>query len=57
VLDFNRKNHDFGLQDSKIANTKTFEPRTKTWSSWSPDELKKAREIISGTMAALGYRD
>ena len=57
VLDFNGKKHDFGLQDSKIANTKTFEPRTKTWSSWSPQDLKKAREIISGAMAELGYRD
>jgi len=57
VLDFNGKKHDFGLQDSKIAGTRTFEPRTGTWGAWDAEELRAAREIISPAATALGYTD
>ncbi|MBI5468423.1 MAG: sulfotransferase [Deltaproteobacteria bacterium] len=55
VLDFNRKNHDYGLQDSKIAQTKSFDPRIGTYGSWSAEEVSTAKGLIRATMTKLGY--
>lgn len=55
VLRFTDKQHDFGLQDSKILNTSGFKPNTGTYKSWPKDEIIKAAEITSATMKKLGY--
>ncbi|HEY4706120.1 MAG TPA: sulfotransferase [Thermodesulfobacteriota bacterium] len=55
VLDFNARPHDFGLQDSKIADTRTFDARIGTYSCWTDDEKRAAGAIIRPTMAKLGY--
>lgn len=55
MLDFNARPHDFGLQDSKIADTRTFDARIGTYSSWTDEEKRAAGAIIRPTMAKLGY--
>ncbi len=55
VLKFNEKQHDFGLQDSVIASTKTFVPRTGNYKSWSKEDLSEAMQFATATLAKLGY--
>jgi hypothetical protein len=55
VLYFNQKQHDFGLQDSKIMETKSFTPKIGTYRLWSAEEIAAARELASDTMIKLGY--
>ena len=37
VLDFSKKQHDFGLQDSHIDATSTFSPKTGAYKSWNQE--------------------
>ena len=55
VLEFNKKQHDFGLQDSHIAMTRTFTPRTGTYTNWTEEELSGAMDFAAATMERLGY--
>jgi hypothetical protein len=55
VLKFNDRQHDFGLQDSHIAATSTFTPRTKTYKNWNKAELSEAMLFASVTIRKLGY--
>jgi len=55
VLKFNDKQHDFGLQDSHIAATSKFTPRTKTYKTWNKTELSEALIFASETLQKLGY--
>jgi protein-tyrosine sulfotransferase len=55
VLNFSKKPHDFGLQDSKISETKRFAPKIGTYHSWSQEEIASAKEVAANTMRRLGY--
>jgi protein-tyrosine sulfotransferase len=55
VLNFNKKQHDFGLQDSKILETRGFKPNIGTYDCWSAEEIAAAKEITADTMIKLGY--
>ena len=55
VLNFNKKQHDFGLQDSNIDATSTFSPKTGTYKSWNKKEQSNARYIAASTIEKLGY--
>jgi hypothetical protein len=55
VLRFSDQPHDFGLQDSKILETRGFQPNTGTWRDWPAAELEQARALIAPTLAKLGY--
>ena len=55
VLKFNEKQHDFGFQDSHIAGTRKFLPRTGSYKSWSKEELSDAMHLASPTLEKLGY--
>ncbi len=55
VLNFADKQHDFGLQDSKILENKGFVPNVNTYKSWPEEEVARAREIVEPTMVKLGY--
>lgn len=55
VLNFAEKQHDFGLQDSKILESAGFQPNTNTFLSWPEEEILRAREIVGPTMQKLGY--
>ena len=55
VLSFNKKHHDFGLQDSKILETRRFKPNIGTYDCWSAEEIAAAKEITADTMIKLGY--
>jgi hypothetical protein len=55
VLNFNKKRHDFGLQDSKILETRGFKPSTGNYRKWDADEIAAAKEITADTMMKLGY--
>ena len=55
VLRFNEKQHDFGLQDSIIASTKAFAPRTGSYKSWNKEELAGAMQFAAATLKKLGY--
>lgn len=55
VLNFSRKQHDFGLQDSKILETKRFKPRIGTYHSWTEEEIAATKEIAGDTIRRLGY--
>lgn len=55
VLNFNKKQHDFGLQDSKILETNRFKPNIGTYNCWSVEEIAAAKEITADTMMKLGY--
>ena len=55
VLNFNKKQHDFGLQDSKILETRGFKPNIGTYDCWSADEIAAAKEVTADTMMKLGY--
>ena len=56
VLRFAETPHDYGLQDYKVLETKRFEPNIGTWKDWPPEEIERAREIVSPVLAKLGYR-
>jgi hypothetical protein len=56
VLDFTAKTHDFGLQDSKILETKRFQPNIGKYKEWPEDELVRATEIAGPTLQKLGYQ-
>ena len=55
VLNFNKKQHDFGLQDHKILETNRFKPNIGTYDCWSTEEIAVAKEITADTMIKLGY--
>lgn len=55
VLQFNEKQHDFGLQDSIIASTRTFVPRTGNYRRWEKEEIESAMEFAAAAMEQLGY--
>lgn len=55
VLRFAEQQHDYGLQDSKVLETREFKPNTGTWHDWPPEELDQARALIAPTLARLGY--
>ena len=56
VLDFAAKTHDFGLQDSKILETRRFQPSIGNYKEWSRDDIAKASEIAGPTLEKLGYQ-
>jgi hypothetical protein len=55
VLRFAEHSHDYGLQDSKVLETREFKPNTGTWHDWPAAELAQARELVAPTLAKLGY--
>lgn len=55
VLDFASKQHDFGLQDSKILERSDFAPNIGTYKAWPAAELTRALEIAGPTLQKLGY--
>ena len=55
VLNFSDKQHDFGLQDSKILEKKGFVPNVNTYESWPQEEVARAWEIVGPAMEKLGY--
>lgn len=55
VLRFAEHPHDFGLQDSKILQTRDFKPNVGTWGDWPEAEVERARAIIAPTLGKLGY--
>ncbi|MCK4622639.1 MAG: sulfotransferase [Desulfuromonadales bacterium] len=57
ALNFNKKQHDFGLQDNKILETRTFTPSIGNYNEWNTEEIAKAYEIIKDTMKKLGYQN
>jgi protein-tyrosine sulfotransferase len=55
VLDFQSQSHDFGLQDSKILETKGFKPQTHKYRTWEQAEIDAAAEVAGKTLEKLGY--
>lgn len=55
VMRFAEHPHDHGLQDSKILQTRGFQPNIGTWRDWPATDLARARELIGPTLAKLGY--
>lgn len=55
VLHFNNQPHDAGLEDGKIANTRTFEPRIGTYSTWNAKQLQAAIAEAEPALRSLGY--
>ena len=55
VLNFNKKRHDFGLQDSRILETRGFKPSTGNYRKWDANEIAAAKEVTADTMIKLGY--
>jgi len=55
VLNFNERQHDFGLQDDIIASTRTFTPRTGNYKNWDKAEQADAMQFAAATIAKLGY--
>ena len=55
VLNFSDKQHDFGLQDSKILENKGFVPNVNAYKSWPEEDIARARDIVGPTMEKLGY--
>jgi hypothetical protein len=55
VLNFNKKQHDFGLQDDKILETMGFKPSMGKYREWNEEEIAAAKEITADTMIKLGY--
>jgi protein-tyrosine sulfotransferase len=55
VLSFADKQHDFGLQDSKVLDSKGFRPNTDTYRAWPDGEIARAEEIIGPMLKRLGY--
>ena len=55
VLNFNKKQHDFGLQDDKILESGGFKPSTGNYRKWDADEIAAAKEVTADIMMKLGY--
>ena len=55
VLNFNKKQHDFGLQDDKILETRGFKPSIGKYREWDEEEIAAAKEVTADTMMKLGY--
>ncbi len=55
VLKFYKQQHDSGLQDYKVRESKGFVPNTGTYKSWPEEEIARAMEIVAPTMEKLGY--
>lgn len=55
VLHLNDKQHDFGLQDSKILQTTGFRPSVGNYCDWDAKEIIEAKEIAGKTLSKLGY--
>jgi hypothetical protein len=55
VLNFNKKQHDFGLQDDKILEAGGFKPSTGNYREWNEEEIAAAKEVTADTMIKLGY--
>ncbi len=55
VLNFAGKQHDYGLQDSKILENKGFVPNVGVYKSWPDEDIVRAREIVGPTLEKLGY--
>jgi len=55
VMRFAEQPHDFGLQDNKILDTRSFKPNIGTWHDWPSAEVERAREIVAPVLAKLGY--
>lgn len=55
VLNFAEKQHSFGLQDSKIMETMTFEPNIGGYKAWPDQEIAEAAKIAGGMLDRLGY--
>jgi len=55
VLNFNKKQHDFGLQDHKILETGGFKPSMGNYRNWDEEEIIAAKEVTADTMIKLGY--
>ncbi len=55
VLRFSDKQHDFGLQDSKVLQTKKIVPNIGTYRSWAEEEIAVARNVVGSTLKKLGY--
>ena len=55
VLNFSKRQHDFGLQDSKILETGGFKPSTGNYRKWDANEIAAAKEVTADTMIKLGY--
>ena len=56
VLNFSAKHHDFGLQDSKILETRSFQPNIGTYKDWPDEDIERAVEIAGPTLEKLGYK-
>jgi len=55
VLNFAEKQHDFGLQDSKVLETKGFKPNVGVYRNWAEAEIRRAEEAVGATLRKLGY--
>lgn len=55
VLQFNERQHDFGLQDSVIAETNKFTPRSQIYKNWDKKDISDAMQYASETIRKLGY--
>ena len=55
VLHLNDKQHDFGLQDSKILETNGFRPSVGNYCTWDAEEIIEAKQIAGKTLSKLGY--
>ena len=55
VLNFNKKQHDFGLQDNKILETGGFKPSIGKYREWNADEIAAAKAVTADIMMKLGY--
>lgn len=55
VLRFAEMPHDFGLQDSKVLETRGFQPNTGVYRSWPEADIERARDAIGATLGRLGY--
>ena len=55
VLEFSKKPHDFGLQDSRILQTRTFEPSLDRYLDWTDQDLRESVQIAGAAMTDLGY--
>ncbi len=56
VLNFSDKQHDYGLQDFKVLESKGFKPNVGTYNAWPERDITKALEITRPTLEKLGYK-
>jgi protein-tyrosine sulfotransferase len=55
VLRFNEQPHDPGLEDRKVAGTRTFEPSIQNYRKWDQDTLRAALAEAGPALRSLGY--